>query len=1491
MPLLSNNFRSGIISPRLNILANPPIVRDGLRRADNVICRHTGGAQKRPCLRLVAKLDDKFSRLHQWHPRADEKLTVAYADDGEVQILSEGGRAFSLEYGDGVENVGGDLQFWSDGEVCVMTSGGEVRSIARVDSDIGLNALLMVDGDDSGSALSGDNFRRNFISGMPSAADYLASRIGLDDFVAASETARLYHKGTGFSGLAWLPSERRLAYFGGGRFGTLSAAGVYEDRGEVSGDAAWELVARFDIGAASVAGNAEISGELGEDSIISYSQAARWSASSISGDGSIASGTAKTEGGAFLRFADYQPQYSYTSGAQVDNADNVTNGGVFRLRQVGGGSIVGELTLFGSAGSSVSADFAPNYFLRLGTVEQMRAIFGNEDTLGGGDWILERVVTAPDRAVIFTSAKSGAIPSDTSGHWRVRKVGGRQLAAGVSGQVRGDYQAVSVPSGQTAFRIGGKSAMALGFGDVAINSGGGELVLEKYAEPTYNELARWNNGAAGSQDGLLRYVVGVINGFSCNNAMYYSGSNIPRAPASGQLPPIFDGTGGKDTTAFYSLRFTGPLPSGASGRSSGRLLVVISGTGRCFSVGSQADMIAAFGAASIPTSASGEWILERVSNFSSDSSIVVEEASWNNAGQTAFQSGHFDGDTFQYNGFLSGGIPAAPSGKFYRLRLSGRDNNAPDLEVYGEFAATGNGFRIHNADTMRRALGERAITSGGGTWRLERVNFVRAKAVMISGVFADNPQEHLEELQSLIAPVFAALSAPKTPKRSDITRALTTSVFAAFRNSFVAPPMKLLADDFEMMVEINRLSRLPSDSSDSANQIGRRFVVDATVAAGSGRADAERHIVWRANDPVDAAGFPLTPLASRPPQWTEIARWNSGSGSASMTAEYEGATNQYGFCFNNTPKSGSFSSSQLPQTNPYRLRLVGNSNLPSGASGVLIAQAPNRNYNSKGEQCYPFGTSAERTAAFGAARINSGGGEWILEAQTSAVLDIELERVGNTNTFRQKDNVNGSGKGTIRTPTKWRYHAQTFPTTNRNQDITLANLPAAIAAYGYLSQEAVLTAGNVIGKPKGRYAMLWNDIDGYPKTATKTQGRFAYGGTDAHPAVVWLSRVNQSDSFLDARPAYAIIGSAYSREDRAISVRADYSFDLELNAFAISAIVSDSSPLIIFTRDEAHIGRGVFNAVNPAEFITQRFGHYGQAENIGIASIDEQLFAFSYGAAYAFFYQSIEAGYIPQNISAARNEEIFRNDDGMPQRPVRVVAAQPADLDGAYLVFFLMPDGSMRVYHTLHRFEFAAWTKWTFFDGEEDERKIIDITAQGGEVRLLDNAGCVYALDASRFADDKGAENGGVEKVLPIPIVLELPSISDPRYQGDLLITPKDLHYAILYFKELSNQSDGKATAVHFIGNDTIDLSVQFDADPGGRVVIDPPPEDPTPLPECVSNVRRKCGRTTSPFFAFSNTDIEATVRIENRGVQPWELTRIDLEVGVVRGVAPDNAR
>ena len=521
----------------------------------------------------------------------------------------------------------------------------------------------------------------------------------------------------------------------------------------------------------------------------------------------------------------------------------------------------------------------------------------------------------------------------------------------------------------------------------------------------------------------------------------------------------------------------------------------------------------------------------------------------------------------------------------------------------------------------------------------------------------------------------------------------------------------------------------------------------------------------------------------------------------------------------------------------------------------------------------------------------------------------DLNRRGITETFEDRSTT----PPTIRAVTGWK--------RSNNTIVDIPDpLPSGATIYDYpnspVAKRGTLVARRIgdnsanIGKPPGRYAMVWNDTDGFPRTVAQPQSRLAYGSNRTFPARVWMSVIGQPGNFLDARPQ----ADDNTQPD---TPRPDFSLILELDTSTIQQMVNDAA-LLVFTQNEAHIATGPFQANNPAAAHARRFGRLGQEFNVGAAVIDENVFVYSNGAPFGLLYDGIDIGYISQNLSAQRNEDIMRNyrdavlitgAEGVDRRmvplhplcdlsaissadeaatneglrPVRIVATQPKGLNGAYLVLYLMSDGTIRAFHSLHREGFFAWSRWNFFEAENGvgtasekigddpvtgRRKIIDISAEGSIVNLLDNRGHVYRLDGDQTADFvDGAE-------VAISVNLELPTFAlpDPRFPGEALINPKQVEYAMFHFNDLSG-----ATMVTAYGNDTdqyaMELKPQF-------------PGDYNPLlPEgsaerTVFRGQRKV--ELSNFYTGDiDTDKKNTLEITNSGTEAWELLRVETEVQI----------
>lgn len=587
--------------------------------------------------------------------------------------------------------------------------------------------------------------------------------------------------------------------------------------------------------------------------------------------------------------------------------------------------------------------------------------------------------------------------------------------------------------------------------------------------------------------------------------------------------------------------------------------------------------------------------------------------------------------------------------------------------------------------------------------------------------------------------------------------------------------------------------------------------------------------------------------------------------------------------------------------------------------------------NAHSEGVAASATEGEYEFEFAAAAPVDEYGSQLTPVGTNGNARPDLHRRGITEVFEDRSTT----PPTVREVTGWKYGNSTdIPSPLHGTIVNVVgndiylfpNSP--VAEFGTLVARRVdrqIPVTSLIGKAAGRYAMAWNDTDGWPVSATSPQNRLAYAGSRTYPARIWMSVIGEPANFLDTRPPPPTPADG---DVKAPVARANYAVRLDLDTSAIRDMVNDAA-LLVFTQNEAHIANGPFNALNQATSHTRRFGRLGQEFNTGSAIIDENVFIFANGAPFGLLYDGIDIGYISQNLSAQRNEKVMENYRGRTiasgaegtdrqvyevgpladvtaigdysqaaqnedLRPVRIVATQPHGLNGAYLVLYLMSDGTVRAFHTLHREGFFAWARWDFFeaankniDGSDkigsDRRKIIDISAQGRLVTLLDNTGRIYTLNGEQPWDDLNEsvlQTGNENEKRDIAVELELPSFAllDPRFPGQALINPKRLEFLTLFFNPISGEN---AAVAHGDKDDTQTISLEPDYQGIARHAVVEGADDEGGAPKATKFYGQRRVEFSAAFTANYDTDRKFTVTITHTGKEQWELLRAEAEVEV----------
>ena len=310
--------------------------------------------------------------------------------------------------------------------------------------------------------------------------------------------------------------------------------------------------------------------------------------------------------------------------------------------------------------------------------------------------------------------------------------------------------------------------------------------------------------------------------------------------------------------------------------------------------------------------------------------------------------------------------------------------------------------------------------------------------------------------------------------------------------------------------------------------------------------------------------------------------------------------------------------------------------------------------------------------------------------------------------------------------------------------------------------------------------MAWNNRDGFPAVCNFISQRLFFAGSVGFPATLWGSVVGDAFNFLNAT-------RQDDNADEAL-VEADYGITRTLDSYdEIYEIRNENETLILTAGGEYSIS-GEWLANDAGKLISRRSSAFGSTANLGAAVIDEQIFFASRTAAISLYYDGTFRGWNPINVSAFRNEDILmrRRADGtlsnfaaredgtdntaMPLSVKRVLAVQQRNLNGAYLVLYLMNDGTLRCFHTLYREEFFAWSRWDFDDA------VSDMCAVDDDVVLM-GANGIYRLEPEQFWDDNGEAAGDdAAKRKAVAVRLRSPDLAMPQSQGATTFNKKKLN-------------------------------------------------------------------------------------------------------------------
>ena len=201
---IDNHLRTGLISQALASRTDWPARVDGCLEAKNVSIKQQGGVKKRPGLRYVASLGNKFKRLYPWFRSLEQSYSIAQADDGEFKILSSNPLPGNNVVGDvlGRGNIGvtEDTRQFSADAVSVFVDGGQpytvevddsvtpaIRNTIILSTSVGSN-LYQNFGTAGGTydRTTGQNITLTTMNGAPSAANFYSAEITVE---ASASTA------------------------------------------------------------------------------------------------------------------------------------------------------------------------------------------------------------------------------------------------------------------------------------------------------------------------------------------------------------------------------------------------------------------------------------------------------------------------------------------------------------------------------------------------------------------------------------------------------------------------------------------------------------------------------------------------------------------------------------------------------------------------------------------------------------------------------------------------------------------------------------------------------------------------------------------------------------------------------------------------------------------------------------------------------------------------------------------------------------------------------------------------------------------------------------------------------------------------------------------------------------------------------------------------------------------------------------------------------
>ena len=424
------------------------------------------------------------------------------------------------------------------------------------------------------------------------------------------------------------------------------------------------------------------------------------------------------------------------------------------------------------------------------------------------------------------------------------------------------------------------------------------------------------------------------------------------------------------------------------------------------------------------------------------------------------------------------------------------------------------------------------------------------------------------------------------------------------------------------------------------------------------------------------------------------------------------------------------------------------------------------------------------------------------------------------------------------------------------------------------------------------YLMDWNDRDGFPAALAFRHNRLAAAGANDNGARMWFSVAGDALEYL-----------LYTREgtesEFSTKIEQDFALSRTLDSFSkIQDLYADNGFVIFTDRDEWSI-QGTFGAGGDqtATARARRYSTYGSAANVGVGNVDNQLFFVARNSAFSLIFQGDDLGYVAASDLTAK-----RNEDALQGRPIRLVAAQPDDLNTLKMVAILVDpeDGTnpyIAVWHTetfggdlrAPDFQHQAWAKWTF-----DNHQIIDICEVDNKIyvladRLVDGAygdRALYVFDGSSsemagVAGDETGPAGGDADGVPIrsafDIILETPEMLPiPQVGEPGLLYPKTLKRIHVTGDCFGGELDAEVMTATLQTPDGEEVIGSFD-----NFVVD---RRPNP-----QRKKRVCDSVQgTDLDAQGDSDFPTTVTIKQTGMNPFRIHRIDIEA-TAQSPAPSN--